>query len=84
VNEVRIRFYATMREKAGQEEISCEASRLKDIISYLKKNYDREFNRNLRSCHIFVNQDNAAHLNGPSTRLRKGDVIHILPPTGGG
>jgi len=81
---VKLRFYATLRVKADREEDSCRAARLRDALEFLKRNYNADFNRHLDSCHIFVNQDNAAFLKGPGTRLKEGDVLHILPPTGGG
>ena len=82
--EVKLKFYATLRVKADCGEITCRAGRLRDALQFLKKTYSADFNRQLASCHIFVNQDNAAFLNGPNTRLKDGDVLHILPPTGGG
>lgn len=81
---VTVKFYATLRTKAGMEETSCRAATLRDVLNFLKKNYGSGFNTQLASCHIFVNSHNAAHLNGPGTKLREGDILHLLPPTGGG
>jgi len=38
----------------------------------------------LNSCHIFLNEENIVFMRGLSTRLKEGDTLHILPPTGGG
>lgn len=84
VPEVKLKFYATLRVKAETDEANCRAKRVKDVLAFLKKNYSEEFNKVLGTCHIFVNQDNVAFLNGPNTILKDGDVLHILPPTGGG
>ena len=82
--EVKLRFYATLRAKAGCEEVTCHASKLKDELAFLRNRFGGDFNKHLNYCHIFVNQDNVAFLNGPNTRLHEGDVLHMMPPTGGG
>ena len=82
--EVTLKFYASLRAKAGCSEDTCRAGSLRGVLDYLKKNYDGDFNCQLNSCSVFVNSENVAHLNGPATRLTQGDVLHLLPPTGGG
>ena len=82
--EVTLRFYASLRAKAGREEVTCRAGRVRDAIRFLKKEFSSDFNRVLRSCHIYLNEDNISFLQGPNTRLNEGDVLHMLPPTGGG
>lgn len=81
---MKLKFYATLRVKANTHETTCVARRVKDVLIFLKKTYSYEFNAVLATCHIFVNQDNVAFLNGPNTLLKNGDTLHILPPTGGG
>ena len=81
---VKIKFYAALRAKAGAEGDECRASRVKDALNCLREKHSPEFNRVLNSCHIFLNHDNIAFLHGPNTKLKEGDVLHILPPAGGG
>lgn len=82
--EVTLRFYATLRAKAGCVETSCRAVKVRDVLEYLGHNFNGDFNRHLSWCHIFLNQDNVALLDGPNTRLKDGDILHLMPPTGGG
>ena len=82
--EVTLKFYASLRAKAGVEEATCRAGRVRDAVRFLRREYGPDFNRVLNSCHIYLNKDNVAFLKGPNTRLKEGDVLHLLPPTGGG
>ncbi|HOY62570.1 MAG TPA: MoaD/ThiS family protein [bacterium] len=82
--EVTVRFYAALRARAGSDEILCRAANVKDVIRHLKSSFGTDFNRVLNSCHIFLNEENIVFMRGLSTRLKEGDTLHILPPTGGG
>jgi MoaD family protein len=81
---VTLKFYASLRAKAGRDEVVCEAEKVRDALRFLKTEYSAEFNRVLKSCHIYLNQDNISFLQGVNTRLKDGDVLNLLPPTGGG
>ena len=81
---IKVRFYAALRARAGMEEIECRAVRVRDAIHFLRNRFGHDFNRVLDSCHIYLNQDSITFLQGPNTKLNEGDVLHILPPTGGG
>jgi MoaD family protein len=82
--EVTVRFYAALRARAGTDEVLFRAASVRDVIRHLKKNFGKDFNRTLNSCHIFLNEENIVFMRGASTRLKEGDTLHILPPTGGG
>ena len=86
VNEplVKVKFYAGLRAKAGREEIECHASKVRDAVHCVRDRFGPDFGRALNSCHIYLNHDSIAFLHGPNTKLKEGDVLHILPPTGGG
>jgi len=86
VNEptVKVRYYAALRAKAGVEEEDCRASNVKQALNQLRKKHSPEFGKVLNSCHIYINQDSITFLKGASTKLKEGDVMHILPPAGGG
>lgn len=69
---------------AGCTEIECEAGSVADALSFLKKNFKPELNALAASSHIYLNADNITFLKGVRTRLKNGDVLHIIPPTAGG
>ncbi len=82
--EVTVRFYTALRARAGTDEIACRAASVRGVLRYLKSNFGNDFNKTLNSCHIFLNEENIVFLRGASTKLKDGDTLHILPPTGGG
>ncbi|HOX27908.1 MAG TPA: MoaD/ThiS family protein [bacterium] len=82
--EIKVKFYALLRSKVGRDEMTVTASRLKDVMNVLKRDLGPEAVKVISSCHVYINQDNVAFLKGERTSLKEGDVVHILPPTGGG
>jgi sulfur-carrier protein len=84
MKNVKVKFYATLRKKAGKDELSCRASSVHDAIACIKEEFGPEFIRVMKSCNIFLNSDNITMLQGPLTRLKEGDTLHIFPPMGGG
>lgn len=81
---VTLKFYASLRAKAGRAEADCRAAKVRDALNFLKSEFGPDFNQTLKSCHIYLNQDNISFLHGANTKLKDGDVLHMLPPTGGG
>ena len=81
---IAIKFYATLRKKAGRDGHDCSAATVRDAISCLKDEFGPEFVKHVKSCNIFLNSSNITLLQGPLTRLKDGDTLHIFPPMGGG
>ncbi|HOO57515.1 MAG TPA: MoaD/ThiS family protein [bacterium] len=81
---VKIKFYGLLRSKTGVDEFECEASDVKEALKKLKKEHGPEIYRLQKSCHIYLNKDNLAFLKGVKTKLKDGDVLHVLSPAGGG
>ena len=84
MSDVTIRYYATLRNLTGHEEDLITARRVRDVINFIKKNYDRRASDCLNHCSIFLNNTSIIFLNGLNTRLKDGDTIHIFPPLAGG
>ena len=82
--EVTIRFYTTLRKKAGIDEFTCAADNVRDALSCVKRQFGDEFMQSVRRCQVFVNSENVIHLKGQHTRLKPGDAVHIFPPAAGG
>ncbi len=81
---VKVKFYAALRAKAGCDEVDVRASKVKDAVSFIRNKFGADFGKIMNSCHIYLNHDSIAFLKGAGTKLNEGDVLHILPPTGGG
>lgn len=81
---VTVRFYTTLREVAGEKEISIEADTIARLIDSLNKRYGKDFKRRLAASKIYRNGQNVAFVKGKKTRLADGDEIDLLPPTAGG
>lgn len=74
---IKIKVYGLMRLDSGIKELEAEAGTLREIISRLPPELDRE---KLRRCSLFVN-GRPAKL---SARLKDGDELQILSPVAGG
>lgn len=84
MQRVVVKFYANIRQKAGVGEFACQAATVRDAIESLRQEYGEDFIRHVKSCNVFLNSDNVTMMQGPLTRLKEGDVLHIFPPMGGG
>lgn len=81
---INVRFYTSLRSKAGTDGFSCEARSVKDVLRSISQRFGPNVLGAVNTCSIFVNSDNIASKKGGSTRLQEGDVVHIFPPIGGG
>ena len=84
MQRVTVKFYATIRKKAGADEFACQAATVRDALERLGQEYGEDFIKHVKSCNIFLNSDNVTMMQGPLTRVKEGDVLHIFPPMGGG
>lgn len=81
---VTIRFYTTLRKRAGREEFSCEAATVRRALDAVEKEFGADFMKLVRGCQVFLNGRNTAHQKGGDTPLDGGDTLHIFPPAAGG
>ena len=81
---VTLKLYATLRKKAGRDEFTCDASNVRDAMAAVKAEFGPEIEKHFRTCNVFLNSNNVTMLQGPLTKLREGDTLHIFPPMGGG
>jgi MoaD family protein len=81
---VRVRFYTTLREAAGEKEAEISADNVKQLIDRLNKKYGDNFRRAQAACKIYRNGSNIVFAKGRKTKLKDGDELDFLPPTAGG
>jgi len=84
MHHVTLKLYATLRKKAGIAEMQCEAATVRDAMAALAKKVGPENEKHVKMCNVFLNSNNITALQGPLTKLKEGDTLHIFPPMGGG
>jgi molybdopterin synthase sulfur carrier subunit len=95
IMRVKVRFFTRIRELTNRREEEVETRggiTLQELLGLLEKNYGEEFRSYVRegveikkgSIQFLVNGRNTRFLNDLETRLKDGDVIALLPPSGGG
>lgn len=91
MGQVKVRFYATLRDKLGEREVTVGGSNVAGVLEELKKHFGQSFSAALypegrlsdryiillRGRRIF--SDDIRKVN-----LEDGDVIDIFPPVAGG
>ena len=90
---VTVRFFATLRELFGDEEVVVAVTRASDVARLLDAICDsplqerglRQESGGLRKdIVLLVNGRNVAFLGGIDARLKEGDEVAIFPPVYGG
>jgi len=90
---MKIRLFATLRERVGQRELNIsrdDANSIQDLLTLLVKRFPEAKELLFRNgelssfYHILVNGKNVRQLDGKITILKDDDIIAILPPIGGG
>lgn len=79
---IKVRFFAVLKEKIGREEIIldwAEGLRCEDVLSFLKNQF-QEAGPILEHCLIAINGDYAYK----EAYLESGDEVALLPPVSGG
>ncbi|MCD6419332.1 MAG: MoaD/ThiS family protein [Synergistetes bacterium] len=91
MGEVKVKFFATLRDKIGVEVVEVNANTFKDLVVRLVEMYpqlkgeivDEDFS--LRDDYIYlVNGRNIMFLGNEDTALKDGDAVAMFPPVGGG
>jgi len=88
---VKVKFFATLRDKVGVELVEIDARTFRDLVKRLVEMYpqlkgeivDDDFS--LRDDYIYlVNGRNIMFLRNEDTALEDGDAVAMFPPVGGG
>lgn len=94
---IRVRFFTTLREVAGKREVEVDAQDegmdILNLMHFLFGKLGEDFKRSImdpetgsirRYIKIMVNGRDIEFLNGLKTLVKKGDVVQLFPPIGGG
>lgn len=93
--KVTVKFFTTLREIVGkpQEQIELsEAVTVNALLQQLVEKYGEKFTRYVYTergkvrghLHFLINGKSITIQQGLKTKLRKNDILAILPPVGGG
>lgn len=80
--KIKIKFFASIREIVGKNEIEMEIdrnSKVRDVYKKLKLNYPEL--KKIESTTIVVLNHNIANL---KSNINEGDVLALFPPVSGG
>lgn len=90
---IKIKLFATLREKAGTKEINLEAGSIKEALNQIvEENEELEeviFRSQKReeleeSITVIKDGRNIIYLDGLETELDEGDTVSVFPAVGGG
>ena len=77
---VHVRLFGPAREAAGRSVDRLPATTVCEVVAICEARYGAELARLMPSCAVWVNGEPAI----PSTPVRSGDEVAILPPVSGG
>ncbi len=75
-----VKMLYTMRDVAGEAEVTVRAKTVKQLLNSLRSRYGAEFNESLRACKVTVNGLNIVGMRGLWTRLSDDDIVALVPP----
>jgi len=94
---IRVKFFATLRDAAGKREVEVDAQGegmdILNLMRFLFGKLGDDFKRAVldpetgnirRYIKIMVNGRDIELLNRLETLVKKGDVVQVFPPIGGG
>ena len=79
---VRIRFFAALREAAGEHETALAPGPLSDLLDQLRARYGEPFSSRLTLASVLV--DGSAVPRGRDVEVHAGAEVALLPPVSGG
>ncbi len=79
-----VRLKATLAKAAGEKEFEVQAKKVAEILEMVSRRYGEKVDKYLKNAIVLVNGKNVNFIDGKETKLKKGDVVSIYPPIGGG
>ncbi|HKW78800.1 MAG TPA: ubiquitin-like small modifier protein 1 [Candidatus Limnocylindria bacterium] len=91
MSHVTVMLRGAYRDFAGRSRVPVEAATVGDALERLaeacptvRERLRDEHGRLREHVNIFANEEDIRRLDGESTRLTEGDVVHIIPAVSGG
>ena len=92
MSEVKVKFYASLKEKIGKNEITINADNMHELIKVLKDKLGNNFSTwvigedgYIKDYYILILNDRIiGKKDFPTVQLKEKDVVHIFPPVAGG
>ena len=91
MEKIKVKLYATLRDKVGKDIVYINASNVREAITEILKLFPSlkgeivDENGKLKDDYIYlVNGRNIVFLQNEDTPLKNGDKLTIFPPVGGG
>ncbi|MGE5422165.1 MAG: MoaD/ThiS family protein [Ignavibacteriales bacterium] len=81
---INVQYFGRIRQLTGKQGDEIKAGKVSEVIRQIEKLYGRNIAKEAEKCFVMVNGRNAALIKGFRTQLKSGDLVQILPPTGGG
>lgn len=81
---IKVQYYGLLRSLIGVKEEVMDEKKVANVIKEINKKYGKEIAIEARRSFVLVNGKNAALLKGYKTTLKDGDIVQIMPVTGGG
>jgi len=90
---IKIKLFANLAERAGEDEVEVSAEDVKEALVKLESRYpsleekifkSREKKELSESITVIKDGRNITYLNGLKTELNDGDKLSVFPPVGGG
>ena len=91
MGKIKVKLYATLRDKIGKDTIYINANNVREAIKELLNLFPSlkgeivDENGKLKDDYIYlVNGRNIVFLQNEDTNLKDGDKLTVFPPVGGG
>lgn len=81
---VNVKYHGILIKLTGKKEEEYNSTKLKDLLTEMKKRYGKETYKYAKMSYIMINEQNAGSLKGYNSPLTDGDIVELLPVCGGG
>jgi molybdopterin converting factor small subunit len=82
--KVQVKYRGKLAQLAGRESEEVEASRVDEVLRYIKAHYGAEAGREAGRMLVTVDRQSVTLLQDRRTPLREGCTVAFLPVCGGG
>lgn len=73
-----------LAEKIGHDKVEIDASTVDDFVKQAETRFGAAFTEAIKAATLVVNGRSVSLLGGGKTRLKPGDSVWIITPSGGG